>query len=161
MTINVRGSWSPRTSSNHLFKGKITMHISTKDVVADARQAKELSLEIGSHIITALIEGDGAVALASDKAEFDARVISVQRTDSGGIQVQTAVFVREPAPEKVKEPEAPKPQPTAEEQAISYLVSKGSSEDEAKSQVERFGVDRILSARNKELDAEVAALVSK
>jgi hypothetical protein len=126
------------------------MHISSKDVDQD-----------GVHIITSQIESDGPNALCSDKATFEASVISKQRTESGGVKVQVSLRIVEPAAEPAKEAEAPKPQPSAAEQASAYLEAKGSSKEEAAASVERFGADKILAKRQEELDAELDALLSK
>lgn len=122
------------------------MHVTTKEID-----------DQGAHILTSLLEGDGAVALASEEAELDAEVISLQRTASGGIQVQTAVFVKEPAPPAPAAP--PAPEPSAEEKAAAYLQSKGLSADEAKAGVQKFGVAAILKKQNEENAAELDALV--
>jgi hypothetical protein len=121
------------------------MHVTTKEVDND-----------GVHILTSILEGDGATALASENAKLHADVISVQRTASGGIQVQTAVQVEEPQAAKA---EAPAPEPTQEEQAAAYLISKGLSIDEAKEAVAKFGAAKVLAKRQQELTDELDALV--
>jgi hypothetical protein len=135
------------------------MHTTTKDVVGTADDAKALNVPVGTHILTSVIEGDGPVALASDKAKLSARVISTSRTDSGGVQIQVAVFVSEPTP--VAAPAPPPPPPTPEEQALAYFTEKGFSADSAKANVEQFGVARVLAMREKELDEKLAAAVAK
>lgn len=127
------------------------MHVSTKDVIGDKDSAKELGVPVGTHILTNTVEGDGPVALASDKAELTAKVIGIQRTASGGVVVQTALFIKEPvaqAPVSV----------TPNDQAAAYLVSKGKSENEAKAMVAKFGAVRILSAKSEDEAKEVEKL---
>lgn len=118
------------------------MHVTTKETD-----------EGGAHVLTSIIEGDGAVALASDKAEIVASVLSASRTDSGGIQVKLAVTVKEPAPPPVA-PADPK------DQAIAYFVEKGFTAKDAAAQVERFGADRVLAQKAKE-EAEKQAAQDK
>lgn len=116
------------------------MHVTTKETD-----------EGGAHVLTSIIEGDGAVALASDKAEIVASVLSASRTDSGGIQVKVAVTVKEPAPDAPVDPK---------DQAIAYFVTKGFTEKDAATQVERFGADRVLAQKDKE-EAEKQAAQDK
>ena len=137
------------------------MHVATKDAVQTEDQAKELGLSLGAHILTSTIEADGATALASEKAELKAKVISISRTASGGIQVQTAVEVIEPAAEVTPAPVS------ADDQAIAYLMSKEFPEAIAKEQVAKFGAGRVLAQRDKEaatkeqdLDKELEEVLS-
>ena len=126
------------------------MHVTTKEVDNN-----------GVHILTSVIEGDGPVALASSEAKLSASVISCQRTDSGGIKVQVAVTVAEPAPEA-------KPTPlTPQDEAVAYFVSKGFAPDAALAQVNKFGIARVLAQRdnekvaeNKKLDDELAEMLA-
>ncbi len=134
------------------------MHTTTKDVVGNADDAKAMNVPVGTHILTSVIEGDGAVALASEKATLSGKVLSVQRTDSGGIQVQTAVFISEPAPAAAPAP--PPPEPSAEEKAIAYFTSKGFPAKTAEAQVAQFGVGRVLAMRDKELDQALEKVVA-
>jgi hypothetical protein len=113
------------------------MHVTTKEID-----------ENGVHILTSILEGDGAVELASDKASLSASVISAQRTESGGVKVQVALRIVEPAPEQKEEPKSP------EEQALAYLKGKGFNDGEAAEALKRFGLDRVLGARNEEADAK-------
>jgi hypothetical protein len=119
------------------------MHIMTKDSVQNEEQAKALGLSVGTHIVTCTIEGDGAVELASDKAIIEASVISKQRTTSGGVQVQVAVYVKEPAAQVLAVL-------TPDQQAVDYFLSKGFTAGDAASQVAKFGVARVLTQRDKE-----------
>lgn len=136
------------------------MHTSVKDVVGTSDDASKYNVPVGTHIVTALMEGDGAVELASKDAKLSARVISISRTDSGGVQVQTAVLISEPAPVAVKVI-------TPEEDAAQFLVDKlGISMEAAKSQVTHFGASRVLAAKAKEaaeknsdLDKELEAVL--
>lgn len=137
------------------------MHTSIKDVVGTAEDASKYNVPVGTHIVTALLEGDGAVELATTKATLSARVISVSRTDSGGVQVQTAVLVSEPTPVVAKVV-------TPEDDAAAYLASKlGISVDAAMSQVTHFGAPRVLAAKAREamqaqedLDKELSAVLN-
>lgn len=135
------------------------MHTTTKDVIGTADEAKEMNVPVGTHILTSVIEGDGAVAMASEQAKLSAKVLHVTRTASGGIEVQTAVFVSEPAP--VVAPAPPPPPPSDQEKAIAYFTDKGFSVASAKAQVEQFGVGRVLAMASKELDEKLAALVTE
>lgn len=118
------------------------MHVTTKETD-----------DGGAHVLTSIIEGDGAVALASDKAEIVASVLSASRTDSGGIQVKVAVTVKEPA--------APPAAPSdPKDQAIAYFVEKGFTTKDAAAQVEHFGADRVLAQKAKE-EAEKQAAQDK
>ena len=46
------------------------------------------------------------------------------------------------------------------DQAIAYFKAKGLSDDASAKQVDRFGVPRVLAARDRELDAELAKVAS-
>jgi hypothetical protein len=129
------------------------MHITTKDVVAnksDQEKYPDSSLPVGTHILTSILEGDGPVALCSDTAKFDAKVISAKRTDSGGIQVQTAVTVLEPASVSTASG------PNAD--ALRYLISKGFSPEDSAAHLDKFGSGRILAQRDKDVAEENVAL---
>jgi hypothetical protein len=136
------------------------MHTTTKDVVGNEVDAKFLNVPVGAHIVTTVIEGDGPVALCSAEAKLSARVLHVTRTDSGGMEVQVAVLVSEPAPAIVTPPTPAPAPPIPQEQAVSYFTSKGMSIETAKAKVEEFGVARVLAAREKELDNELAKVVA-
>lgn len=114
------------------------MHVSSKEVDKG-----------GTHIITDILEADGAVELASPDAKFVVKVLSVQRTDSGGVKLQVALNIQEPAP---KEP--PKP----EDAALSFLKEKGHSDKKAKEMLEKFGHDRIRARMAKAAAEKEAAL---
>lgn len=126
------------------------MHTTTKDTDRD-----------GVHILTSTIEADGPGELVSAKGEVKAEVISVQRTDSGGIQVQTAVKISEPVPEVVPVPEPPAPEPTPEEQANAYLTGKGLSAEDAAAAVAKYGVRAVLIKQKLEHDRELDALLAE
>jgi hypothetical protein len=136
------------------------MHTTTKEVVTDDTKAKELGVEKGVHILTTTMEADGPFELASPKAKFDAEVIALRRTDSGGIFMQTALKVVEPTPAPVEAPKAEEPAPTPEELATKYLQEdKGLSAKEAAGAIERFGAANILRKKNEQRDSELTALL--
>lgn len=125
------------------------MHVTDKIVDKD-----------GVHILSSTLEADGPFQLASPNAQLDAKVIALRRTDSGGVFLQTAVTVSEPAPVVAAVPEPAKPEPSDDEKAADYLVSTGLSAEAAKSAVERFGAAKILKKKQAALDAELDALVA-
>jgi len=108
------------------------MHVTTKEVDQN-----------GTHILTSVVEGDGPNPIASANAKLNAKVISLQRTESGGVQVQTALTIDEPT-------SAPVVTLAPADEAVAYLVAKGIAEAEAKEDVATFGVDRVLAARAKD-----------
>lgn len=112
-----------------------------------------------THIVTGSLEGNGPVALvSSDKAVLSARVIKLERTSSGGIDYQVAIYVQEPTPVPVLVVQAAEdPQYLA---AVAYFVETGMSDQAARIQVNRFGVARVLAQRDRELDAELAKVVA-
>ncbi len=61
------------------------MHVTTKDSSRDGR----------SHVLTSVIEADGAAELVREKEKLSAEILSVARTASGGIELKVAVFVGE------------------------------------------------------------------
>lgn len=126
------------------------MHVTTKEVDQN-----------GTHVITSVLEGDGALAIASAEATLSASVISVQRTESGGVKVQVALTITEPAPAVAPAPLTP------EDEAIAYLVGKNFDASAALLQVSKFGATRILAQRDaekaeeaKKLDEELKALLT-
>lgn len=143
------------------------MHISTAQRVGELspeeREKLKAHVNETSHIISGTLEGQGAVSLASEKAEIDGKIIKLERTASGGISYQVAIFVDEPEPEPAVAEEAlvAEKSLTLEEQAVSYFTEKGMPVASAVSQVKRFGVDRVLAMRNKELDEQLSNLVSQ
>lgn len=113
----------------------------------------------GVHILSSTLEADGPFEIASPKAALEAKVIALRRTDSGGVFLQTAVSITEPAAEPVVVPEPEKPAPTPEELAVEYLKATGLSASKADGAVERFGAAKILQQKNAALDAELNALL--
>jgi hypothetical protein len=124
------------------------MHVTTKEVDQD-----------GTHILTSVVESDGPNALCTEQAKLTAKIISLQRTPSGGVQIQAALTIDEPV-QVVAEAPAPVKAPTLEEQAAAYFESKGYSAEDAQAQVEKFGAVRVLAQRDKELDDQLAAALS-
>jgi hypothetical protein len=136
------------------------MHVTTKEVVTDDKKAKELGVEKGVHILTSTIDADGPFEMATPKAQLEAKVIALRRTDSGGIFLQTALTITEPKPVPAPVVEPEKPAPTPEELAAEYLQGIGLSEGEAKAAIERYGAATILRKKNAQLDRELDALVA-
>jgi hypothetical protein len=132
----------------HAHKRRIEMHV-TEKIVDDK----------GVHILSSTLEADGPFEIASPKAALEAKVIALRRTASGGVFLQTAVSITEPAAEPVVVPEPEKPAPTPEELATEYLKSTGLSASEAAGAIERFGAAKILQKKNAALDAELSALL--
>jgi hypothetical protein len=128
------------------------MHITSKDVIGDQKTADELEVPVGAHVITSTVDGDGAVQLVSPDAKLHADVISIARTPSGGFEVKTAVFIKEPLPSVAEVPLTP------DAQAAAYLASKGQDETEAEESVTKYGASRILAAKAKEDAAKHADL---
>lgn len=124
------------------------MHVSSKEVS-----------EHGAHIITNVIEFDGAGEIASEKAKLSASVVSVSRTESGGVEVKTSVVVSEPV---VEQPKAVEPEKvlSADEQALEFLHEQGNSDEDAKEALAKFGAARILAKRNAKLDEELDSVIS-
>jgi len=117
--------------------------------------------ENGVHILTSQIEADGPFAICSKDAMLTASVISLKRTDSGGVKLQVALTVQEPTPPAPVVAEPATPLPTAEEEALAYLVSdKGLKKKEAQAAVERFGAQKVLAKREEERNAELEALLA-
>ena len=116
------------------------------------------SLPEDTHIVSGSLVGHGANALASDKAKLSAKVVKLERTADGGINYQLAIFVSEPTPAPVVA-QAPAEDPRFLA-AVDYFVGKGLTDTDARKKVNQFGVERVLAAREKELDAELAALVN-
>ena len=146
------------------------MHESEHSRVADFKQAAKQdpknvtvpehlsSLPDDTHIVSGVLVGNGAVAFASEKAKLSAKVVKLERTSDGGVAYQFAVFVSEPAPAK---PEESKPvEDPRFLTAVDYFVGKGLSDKDARKQVNQFGVERVLAAREKELDKQLEEVVS-
>lgn len=132
------------------------MHITNREVVADKEtREKYPELKEGAHILTTTIEGDGPLPIASVLAHFDSEILSVVRTVSGGVEVKLALTIEEPEPLPEAEQAPVAPALTDEEKASAYLVSKGSSKEDADAKVVKFGAPRILVAQQKELDDEL------
>ena len=148
-------------SSTSMEREETKLHLTTKEVVATEDQSKKLKLPVGTHIVTTVLEADGPNPLASKDAKFDAEVISVQRTDSGGVQIQVAVAFEEPAPAVAEAPAPAAPEPTLSDAAVAYFVDKGFTKEDAEKQVSRFGVGRVIAMRDKQLDEELATVVAK
>lgn len=130
---------------------RIKMHVTEK--IVD---------ENGVHILTSQIEADGPFAICSKDAKLEAKVIGLQRTESGGVKLQVALTVEEPKPEAAPVAEPAAPLPTVDEEALAYLVNdKGLKKEEAQAAVDRFGAAKIIANRNKERDEELAALLAK
>lgn len=101
-----------------------------------------------THIVTGTLEAHGASSLASVDAKLSAKVVKLERTKSGGIDYQLAIFVAEPvqaAPVVLSDAE----------RAVAFFVEKGFPKQTAIDQVNKFGIARVLAAaaREKE-DAE-------
>jgi hypothetical protein len=103
-----------------------------------------------THIISGTLEGHGANALASDKAVLSSKIVKLERTASGGIEYQLAIFVSEPALAPVVEAKA-KEDPNFLE-AVEFFVSQGLTDTDARKKVNEFGVSRVLAAKNRALD---------
>ena len=110
-----------------------------------------------THIITGKIVGNGATELASPLAQLSAKVIKLTRSDDGGIEYQVAILVNEPKPNPVPVPAPPVDANT--ENAVAYLKTKGMTDEQAREKVKLFGWQRVLAAKDKELDQEVQALI--
>jgi hypothetical protein len=59
------------------------MHVSTKDSSKDGL----------THVLTSTLEADGAFELCSASQELSGEILSVKRTTSGGIELQTAIRI--------------------------------------------------------------------
>jgi len=135
------------------------MHTVTNKRVADLNEnvQKGLKLPPETHFIEGTLEADGSTSLASEKAKLSARVISLTRTASGGINYQLAIYADEP--QTVAEEKAPEVS-SDEKACIGYFTSKGYSEDEAKEHVKTFGVARVLAKIKAELDDKLETVVA-
>jgi hypothetical protein len=125
------------------------MHVTTKEVDQN-----------GTHILTSVVEGDGPNPICSENAKLTAKVISISRSSSGGVQVQTSLTIEEPA---VSTPVAADPNADV----LAYLKSKGQSPAEAQANLAKFGAERIRGLKAKEdleaqakLDEELAATLA-
>lgn len=95
------------------------MHVTTKDTSTDGSK----------HTLTSVLEADGAHELASVDAALVGEVLSLNRTASGGIEVEVAITIHEPsavpAPvEPEAKPELPEPvaEAKAEEGVLQHAV---------------------------------------
>ena len=98
-----------------------------------------------THIASGMIEGHGTTSLASEKAKISGRIISLDRTASGGLSYQLAIYVQEPT---VAAPPAPK---SDADLATEYLSAKGLKDEEVKAHIAKFGAQRILAMREQDL----------
>lgn len=130
------------------------------EIPEDNRPEHLENLPEDAHIISGVLEGNGATALASEKAKLSAKVVKLARTAGGGVEYQLAIFVSEPIQvvEKVEPVKAP---PTDREKAVAYFVSKGFRPEQAEKQVDRFGVKRVIDQLEAELDKELQDALSK
>lgn len=124
------------------------------DTKAEDRPDHFEGLPEETHIVSGTIVGNGSTELASEKAHLSAKVIKLERTPAGGIDYQLAIVVSEPAPPKAAEPSKPQEDPKFLA-AVDYFMSKGQSETDARKKVNLFGVDRVLKAREAELDSDL------
>jgi hypothetical protein len=136
------------------------MHESTAQRIQEIPTAdRPANLPDDSHIISGRLVGHGSTSFASEKAKISGKVVKLERTSDGGIDYQFAIFVSEPAPPKLEVvPPAEDPQLLA---AVEYFVSKGLSDGDARKKVAQFGVSRVLAAREKELDDQLAQTLSQ
>ncbi len=112
-----------------------------------------------TQIVTGSIIGHGTTELATEKAKLSAKIVKLERNSSGGIDYQVAIFVSEPTPAPVvKLQDIEDPKLTT---AIDYFVSKGLTGDAARKKVAEFGIERVLNARERELDAELQKELGK
>lgn len=111
-----------------------------------------------THIVSGTIVGNGSTELASEKAHLSAKVIKLERTPAGGVDYQLAILVSEPAPKAIERSE-PQEDPKFLA-AVDYFMSKGQSDADARKKVNLFGVDRVLKAREDELDVELKKALS-
>ena len=129
------------------------MHISTSQRLGEMDKTDQTKLKehVGdeSHIVTGIIEAHGATELVSGLGKLDGKIIKLERTASGGISYQLAIFIDEPEPIVVLEPDQSSLSP--EQQAVAYFTASGIPEATAKAQVARFGVTRVLAQRDTEL----------
>lgn len=129
------------------------------NVPAEEKHAGIAKLPEDTQLVTGTIVGHGATELASINATLSARVVKLARNIAGGIDYQIAIFVNEPAPIAVVEARpAEDPNFIA---AVDYFKLKGLSDGDARKQVNQFGVPRVLAARDKDLDQELQAVISK
>ncbi len=98
----------------------------------------------GSNLLSVIIEADGATELASEAATVSAKATAYSRTVSGGIAIDIVVNVKEP---EIVVGTLLNPN----DEAVAYFVAKGFTPNDAQSQVDRFGVSRVLNQRDKEI----------
>jgi hypothetical protein len=146
------------------YKKEKFMHVAEAkrvgEITKDDRPDHLVNLPEDTHLVSGVLEGNGATALASEKAKLSAKTVKLTRTAGGGVEYQFAIFVSEPI-QVVKESEPVKAPPTDEEKAIAYFVEKGMKFETAKKQVERFGVKRVLDQLEAELDQELQSELKK
>jgi hypothetical protein len=108
------------------------------------------SLPDETHIISGVLEADGNDALCSAEAKISSKVLMTERTESGGIRYQIAIFASEPKRAATQPPVAP------HIEAAQYLLDEGAAKDadHAADLVKTFGAARVLArkAKNKEED---------
>ena len=135
------------------------MHVSDSKRVAAVdprdRPTQFKGLPEETHIVSGVLEADGAHQLVSVEGHLSSKVIKLARSDSGGIEYQLAIFASEPRP-VVERGTAPEVMPTQEQEAELYFTEKGFTPEDARKQVKRFGVQRVMAMRGKELDEELA-----
>jgi hypothetical protein len=140
------------------------VHISTSQRFGELEKPEQAKLaEVhpnvpkDAHIVTGTLEANGAAELVSPIGEISAKIIKLQRTTSGGIDYQLAIFTEEPEPVLAPEPMTPEGTAlTPEQTALLYFTEKGMPLATARAQVARFGVERINRMRDKELDDELS-----
>jgi len=116
------------------------------------------NLPADTHIVSGVIEGHGSTEFASSKAKLSAKVVMLERTASGGVSYQLAIFVSEPTQAEAGPVLVP---PTPDELAAQYFIEKGMKPETAKAQVARFGAHRVLAMKEKELDQELANVIKE
>lgn len=123
------------------------------------KQAKGIPVDLpdSTHVVEGQVEAHGATEFASAAAKLSGRLLSVERTDSGGIKYQLALYAHEP----VKKVEPVATSLTPQEEASQYLQeTKGLSERDASAAVAKFGHTRILAEREKDKDKDFDDLMN-
>lgn len=121
------------------------MHVATKDSSKDG----------SAHLLTTVIEADGAFELCHIGDDLKGEILSVRRTDSGGIEVQVAVSITKPVAAPLQLVEDP-----GFLEAVAYIIGKGYDEVTARKKVNVFSAARVLAAKDKELNDEAARLAA-